>query len=51
MLKRYLSIAVGGWDLNRTALEMAGPGKGDLFIYDITNQNLSLFGRHDVVFD
>ena len=50
MLEGDLSIAVGGSDLNRTALDMARLGKGDLFIYDIMDQNPSLLGRYDAVF-
>jgi 2-polyprenyl-3-methyl-5-hydroxy-6-metoxy-1,4-benzoquinol methylase len=50
MLERDLGIPVDGCDLNRTALEMAKPGKGKLFIYNILDQEPSLLGRYDAVF-
>ncbi len=50
MLERDLGIPVDGCDLNRTALEMAKPGKGKLFIYNILDQDPSLLGRYDAVF-
>jgi SAM-dependent methyltransferase len=50
MLERDLGIAVDGCDLNRTALEMAQPGKGRLFVYDIIDQEPSMLGHYDVVF-
>ena len=50
MLERDLGIPVDGCDLNRTALEMAKPGKGKLFIYDVLDQEPSLLGRYDAVF-
>jgi SAM-dependent methyltransferase len=50
MLERDLGITVDGCDLNRTALEMAKPGKGKLFIYNIFDQEPSLLGRYDAVF-
>lgn len=50
MLERDLGIPVDGCDLNRTALEMARPGKGKLFIYNILDQEPSLLGRYDAVF-
>jgi SAM-dependent methyltransferase len=50
MLERDLGITVDGCDLNRTALEMAKPGKGKLFIYNILDQEPSLLGRYDAVF-
>jgi SAM-dependent methyltransferase len=50
MLERDLGIAVDGCDLNRTALEMAQPGKGQLFLYNILDQKPSLLGRYDAVF-
>ena len=50
MLERDLGIPVDGCDLNRTALEMAKPGKGKLFVYDILDQEPSLLGRYDAVF-
>jgi 2-polyprenyl-3-methyl-5-hydroxy-6-metoxy-1,4-benzoquinol methylase len=50
MLERDLGIAVDGCDLNRTALEMAKPGKGKLFIYNILDQEPSLLGRYDAIF-
>jgi SAM-dependent methyltransferase len=50
MLERDLGIAVDGCDLNRTALEMAKPGEGNLFLYNILDQEPSLLGRYDAVF-
>ena len=50
MLERDLDIAVDGCDLNRAALEMAKPGKGDLFVYNILDHEPSLLGRYDAVF-
>ena len=50
MLERDLGIPVDGCDLNRTALEMAKPGKGQLFVYNILDQEPSLLGRYDAVF-
>ena len=50
MLERDLGIPVDGCDLNRTALEMAKPGRGKLFIYNILDQEPSLLGRYDAVF-
>jgi SAM-dependent methyltransferase len=50
MLESDLGIAVDGCDLNQTALEMAKPGKGRLFVYDIFDQEPSLLGHYDAVF-
>jgi SAM-dependent methyltransferase len=50
MLERDLGIPVDGCDLNRTALETAKPGKGQLFLYDILDQKPSLLGCYDAVF-
>jgi SAM-dependent methyltransferase len=50
MLERDLDIAVDGCDLNRKALEMARPGNGNLFVYNILDEELSLLGRYDAVF-
>lgn len=50
MLEHDLGIAVDGCDLNRTALKMAKPGKGKLFIYNILDQEPSLLGSYDAVF-
>lgn len=50
MLERDIGIPVDGCDLNRTALDMAKPGKGKLFIYNILDQEPSLLGRYDAVF-
>ena len=36
--EEFLSLPVDGCDLNRTSLEMAGPAKGRLFLYDIFDQ-------------
>jgi SAM-dependent methyltransferase len=50
MLERDLGIVVDGCDLNRTALEMAKPGKGKLFVYNVMDQEPALLGRYDAVF-
>jgi SAM-dependent methyltransferase len=50
MLERDFGFPIDGCDLNRTALEMAKPGKGQLFVYDILEQAPSLLGRYDAVF-
>jgi SAM-dependent methyltransferase len=50
MLERDFDFPVDGCDLNRTALEMAKPGKGRLFVYDILDQASSLLGHYDAVF-
>jgi len=50
MLERDLDITVDGCDLNREALEMAKPGKGDLFVYNVLDQQPALLGRYDAVF-
>ena len=50
MLEHDLGIPIDGCDLNRTALETAKPGKGQLFLYNIMDQKRSLLGRYDAVF-
>src|SRR6266567_575131 len=50
MLERDFDFPVDGCDLNQVALEMAKPGKGRLFVYDILDQEPSLRGRYDAVF-
>jgi SAM-dependent methyltransferase len=50
MVERDFGFAVDGCDLNRMALEMAKPGMGQLFVYDILEQSPSLLGRYDAVF-
>jgi SAM-dependent methyltransferase len=50
MVERDFDYLVDGCDLNQTALEMAKPGKGRLFVYDILQQAPSLLGRYDAVF-
>jgi len=50
MLERDFDFPVDGCDLNQMALEMAKPGKGRLFVYDILDQAASLLGRYDTVF-
>ena len=50
MIERDLGIAVDGCDLDRGALEMAKPGKGRLFVYDILDQDPSMLGQYDAVF-
>src|SRR5438552_2854132 len=49
MLEHDLGIAVDGCDLNRTALEMARPGRGRLFFYNILDQEPSLLEHYDAV--
>ena len=49
MLERDLGIAVDGCDLNRKALDTAKPGKGNLFVYNIFDQEPSLLNRYDAV--
>ena len=36
--EEYLSLPVDGCDLNRLSLELAGPARGRLFLYDILDQ-------------
>jgi SAM-dependent methyltransferase len=50
MLERDFNFPVDGCDLNQTALEIAKPGKGRLFVYDILDQAPSLLGHYDAVF-
>jgi SAM-dependent methyltransferase len=50
MLERDFDFPVDGCDLNRTALDMAKPGRGQLFVYDIFDQAPSLLGHYDAVF-
>jgi SAM-dependent methyltransferase len=50
MMERDCDFPVDGCDLNRTALEMAKPGKGRLFVYDIFDQDPSMLGHYDAVF-
>jgi SAM-dependent methyltransferase len=50
MLERDLGIPVDGCDLNSTALKMAKPGKGRLFLYNILDLKPSLLGHYDAVF-
>jgi 2-polyprenyl-3-methyl-5-hydroxy-6-metoxy-1,4-benzoquinol methylase len=50
LVERDFGFPVDGCDLNRMALEMAKPGKGRLFVYDILDQAPSLLGRYDAVF-
>jgi SAM-dependent methyltransferase len=50
MLERDCGFPVDGCDLSRTALELARPGKGRLFLYDIFDQEPSMLGRYDLVF-
>jgi SAM-dependent methyltransferase len=50
ILERDFDFPVDGCDLNQMALEMAKPGKGRLFVYDILDQAPSLLGRYDAVF-
>jgi len=50
MLERDCGFPVDGCDLNQTALEMAQPGKGRLFVYDICDQEPSMLGHYDAVF-
>ncbi len=50
MIEGDLGIVVDGCDLDRGALEMANPGKGRLFVYDILDQDPSMLGQYDAVF-
>lgn len=50
MLERDAGLAIDGCDLNRRALEMANPGKGRLFVYNILEQKASMLGQYDAVF-
>jgi len=50
MLERDLGIAIDGCDLNQPALEMAKPGRGRLFVYNIFDQEPSLLEHYDAVF-
>lgn len=50
MLERDCNFPVDGCDLNRAALEMAPPGRGQLFVYDIFDQEPSMLERYDAVF-
>lgn len=50
MLERDFDFTVDGCDLNRMALDMAKPGRGRLFVYDIFDQAPSLLGHYDAVF-
>jgi SAM-dependent methyltransferase len=50
MLERDFDFPVDGYDLNQKALEMAKPGKGRLFVYDILDQDPSMLGQYDAVF-
>ena len=49
MLERDLDIPVDGCDLNLKALEMANPGKGQLFVYNIFDRNPAMLGAYDLV--
>jgi 2-polyprenyl-3-methyl-5-hydroxy-6-metoxy-1,4-benzoquinol methylase len=50
MLEHDLDIAVDGCDLNLSALAMAKPGRGRLFIYDVLDQEPAMLGRYDAIF-
>jgi SAM-dependent methyltransferase len=50
MLERDLNVPVDGCDLSRAGLEMAKPGRGRLFFYDIFDQEPSMLGRYDALF-
>jgi len=50
MLERDCGFPVDGCDLSRTALELARPGKGRLFLYDVFDQEPSMLEHYDVVF-
>lgn len=50
MLERDLGIPIDGCDLNQAALEMAKPGRGRLFVYNIFDQEPSLLERYDALF-
>jgi SAM-dependent methyltransferase len=50
MLERDCDFLVDGCDLSRTALELAKPGKGRLFVYDIFDNAPSMLGHYDAIF-
>ncbi|MGH7937493.1 MAG: class I SAM-dependent methyltransferase [Bryobacteraceae bacterium] len=50
MLERDVGVPVDGCDLSRTGLEMAEPGRGRLFFYDILELEPSMLGQYDAVF-
>jgi SAM-dependent methyltransferase len=50
MLERDFDFPVDGCDLDRSPLDMAKPGRGQLFVYDIFDQAPSLLGHYDAVF-
>src|ERR1700730_8994800 len=50
MLEHDLGIPVECCDLNLGALRMAKPGDGQLFVYNILDQEPSMLGRYDAVF-
>jgi SAM-dependent methyltransferase len=50
MLERDFDFSVDGCDLDPKALQLAKPGRGQLFVYDIFDQSPSLLRQYDVVF-
>ena len=50
MLERDFDFPVDGCDLDRTALDMAKPGRGELFVYDIFDLAPSFLRHYDAVF-
>ena len=50
MLERDLNVPVDGCDLSRAGLEMAEPGRGRLFFYDILELEPTMLGQYDAVF-
>lgn len=50
MLEGDFDFPVDGCDLDPTALEMAKPGRGQLFVYDIFDQAPSLLEHYEAVF-
>jgi SAM-dependent methyltransferase len=49
MIEHDLDITVDGCDLNEYALQLAKPGKGRLFVYNILDQDPTMVGRYDLI--
>lgn len=50
MLERDLAVPIDACDLNQDALQLAKSGIGQLFLYDIFDQDSSMLGQYDAVF-
>lgn len=46
----YLPVVTDGCDLNLYALEKIGDTKGDVYVYDITQQHPDMVGKYDGIF-